>query len=529
MRGFSRLRSLAFALLVVCALRVEAAPVFGSYIGYLKHDRLGRTQIAKLDFLFAREDSSRVNLSAVLTLQFGGFESGEYVSYHFDRVEFNLLTGQLVFDQADQNVFLATESFENGVLKARLSSVFTGDVGELVLTTAPLAAPKAPLVEAISGEYHSTCTDEPNMVMQLNAVRSNDDTFQIGNPFGPYRIVGTVAQYGDLCLDFEDAANQAPCVISDVGTSSYNFFSGILSLVGKRRTFQCRVLEKGALDCGSCRFEKKVTTEGARRLKPFSVKPYFDTATPLPRSGDSVAGEYTGFVHHERLDTFQRVKVVLNTFQSLGRDGGVDLKLAANASLYFGDYDSPNLITYRFETISFPNPLFTRQFILSRPEGDLDAVLEVTQAGGGVLRGIWQSKLFGRLGTFEVRKKGLPVIPAAAAVMHDFSGFYQAPDWELKLAISLGRNPINSNNPFDPLKVGGYLRAPKFTGKLPITGSTYDFFSNRMALFYGDDGVLVLRTGPQGKIQMRRISNIYGSRLQSYQFEDFVQKPGDSR
>jgi MFS family permease len=72
-----------------------AAPVFGRYLGVLKHDRLNREQLVKLDFFLSKSTASNVNLKAILSLQFGGFETGEYVSYHFDDVQFQLITGAL--------------------------------------------------------------------------------------------------------------------------------------------------------------------------------------------------------------------------------------------------------------------------------------------------------------------------------------------------------------------------------------------------------------------------------------------------
>lgn len=514
--------------LLVGGTKAQASSqVFGTYLGYLKHDRLQRQQIAKLDFVVSREDASKVTLSAVLTLQFGGFESGEYVAYHFDNVEFNILTQQLVFDQSDQSAFLTTTKFGNGELRAQFSSSFVGPVGELVLKQAPLAAPTLPLVDSVSGEYRGSCQGEKPVVMQLNAVRSTEDTFQIGNPFGPYRIAGTVAQFDkDLCLDFEDANRDQACVITDIGASSYNFFSGNLSLIGKRRNFQCKVMPGEKFDCGKCQFERTYSTSGPRSYQPAKAQPFFKVhqTGPSPAPTGGIAGEYFGYVHHERLNKFQRAKIILNTFQSMSPSGSQELKLASTANLFFGDYDSPNFTTYRFETISLPNPILVRQFALMRPEADVDAILEVTQLSNGTIKGEWQSKMFGRVGTFEMRKSGPPPIPADAELMSDFSGLYKAPEWDLNLAISLGRTPINSNNPFDPLKVAGYLRAPMFTGKMPITASTYDFYTNRMALSYGDDGILVIEPKGNGSVNVRRISNVYGSPLQNFNFENFIQR-----
>lgn len=522
-------RSIRIALMsfLLASASQAGSPTFGSYLGYLKHDRLQRQQVAKLDFVVSREDASKITLSAVLSLQFGGFESGEYVSYHFDNVEFNILTQQLVFDQSDQSAFLTTTKFGNGELRAQFSSAFVGPVGELVLKQAPLAAPSLPLVDFVSGEYRGLCQGEKPMIMQLNAVRSTEDTFQVGNPFGPYRIAGTVAQYDkDLCLDFEDTDREQACVITDIGASSYNFFSGIISLIGKRRNFQCKVLPDGKFDCGKCQFERTLSTNGSRVFTPQKAAPYFKVhqSGPAPAPSGNIAGEYFGYVHHERLNKFQRAKIVLNTFQSMGPDGSQDLKLASSANLFFGDYDSPNFTTYRFDTINFPNPILIRQFALMRPEADVDAILEITQLGNGVIKGEWQSKMFGRVGTFEMRKAGAPSIPPGADVMGDFSGLYKAPEWDLNLAITLGRTPINSNNPFDPLKVAGYLRAPMFTGKMPITSSTYDFYTNRMAVTYEDDGILVLEPRNDGSVNVRRISNVYGSPLQKFNFEKFIER-----
>lgn len=518
--------------LALSSIATQAAPTrFGTYLGYLKHDRLNRQQVAKLDFVVSREDAAKITLSAVLTLQFGGFESGEYVAYHYDNVEFNLLTGQLVFDQSDQSAFLTTTQFANGVLKANFSSIFSGPVGELTLKQGPLAAPTLPLIGSVSGEYRGTCPGERPLVMQLNAVRSTEDTFQIGNPFGPYRIVGTVAQVDPtLCATFENPAPGQACVITDVGASSYNFFSGVLSLIGRRRNFQCRVQPNNELDCGGCRFNKTLTTDGALSLTPTQAAPYFRANESAPPSATPIAGEYFGYVHHERLNRFQPAKLTLSTFQSLNENGGQELKLAAAANLYFGDFESPHFTSYRFETIPLPNPLLSRHFALSRHEADVDAILEITELGNGIVRGVWQSKMFGRVGTFEMRQAGAPLLPASAQRMHDFTGFYTAPEWELNLSISLGRTPINSNNPFDPLKVAGYLRAPMFTGKLPITASSYDFFTNRMSLTYENEGQLIVRPGGNGTMLVRRISNIYGSPLQSYAFEAYhLQPTGGSR
>ena len=504
-------------------------PVFGSYIGYVHHDKLKVDQIAKLDFLVTRKSSSQISLNAILTLQFGTFDSGEYLSYHFDHVGYNILTGVLTFEQPDQNVILIVDRFGNGEIKGQLSSIFNGHVGSIVLRQVPLSAPANPLMPPLGGLYRGTCDDlKYPVTMELNAIRHTDDTSQMGNPFGPYRVVGTLAESDpSVCLDFDDIDSQKTCVISDLNVGSYNYFTGDLVLVGDHRSLQCHMLRDGSIDCNACRFQREPSGPAVLGLSPYRAKPFFrSTPTAMSRgdSSESIEGEYLGYLHHERLDKFQRARITIRTYRTLLPDGTSELKMASSANLYFGDFHSPNLISYRFETIPFPSPIFATQFVLIRPSTDVDAALSVTYMKDGVIRGEWFSILFGRVGTFELRKKGLPEIPVDKPVFEDFSGLYSAPEWQVSLSVSLGRTPINSNNPFDPLKIGGYLRNPVLTGKMPLTLSSYDFYTGRMSVAYGQRGTLLILPGVDNEMNIRRISNIYGSPLQEYSFERFMRK-----
>ncbi len=76
-------------------------PAFGRYIGVLKHEKLGKEQLAKLDFIVSRTSENELELKAILTLHFGDFKSGEYVSYHYDKVRYNVLTGSMVFENKE--------------------------------------------------------------------------------------------------------------------------------------------------------------------------------------------------------------------------------------------------------------------------------------------------------------------------------------------------------------------------------------------------------------------------------------------
>ncbi len=68
----------------------------------------------------SRTAGNELDLKAVLTLHFGDFRSGEYVSYHFDKVHYGLVTGVLTFDSADEDATIVTTRFAAGELVAKL-------------------------------------------------------------------------------------------------------------------------------------------------------------------------------------------------------------------------------------------------------------------------------------------------------------------------------------------------------------------------------------------------------------------------
>src|SRR5207248_525111 len=88
----------------------QVTALFGRYTGTLRNDKLQKEQLARLEFVTAEEGGFLTQLMAVLTLHFGDFTTGEYVTYHFDNVRFNAVTQQLVFDQPDQPITLTTTS-----------------------------------------------------------------------------------------------------------------------------------------------------------------------------------------------------------------------------------------------------------------------------------------------------------------------------------------------------------------------------------------------------------------------------------
>ncbi len=503
---------LAPALLAISVLiglpSAQASSLFGQFVGSLEHEKLGREQLAKLDLIVSRTNQSSLDLKAVLTLHFGGFDSGEYVSYHFDDVEYNLLTNTLTFDQADQGISLTTESFQNGRLVGKLRSLFSGDVGKLRLTRGGRANPKLPLIQALGGEYQGSC-DGKASALQVLTYRATGDTFQVGNPFGAYELKAQLGEENAVICPARARNPDPRCVKAIFDEASYNFFTGQLSMVGYPLSLNCKV-SGDRLDCGKCVLSRTSSESENPRLAPIKTDAAFSAfSNDGPALQDGLVGldgEYSGYVHHEYLNRYQVAKLNLMTYQSTDSNGQQTLKIAAMANLFFGGENSPEMLSYRYDTVEYSNPLLSPQFVLSREDADVDAILKIESIKNGVIKGVWHSRTFGRVGAFELRKGKLAKLPASASIMESVSAVYQNADWEIELIAALGQAPVSSNNPFYPLHLGGYVQMKKFSAKEPITGGSYDFFTGRISLLRQGEEIFQGTRKSQAEFVLRKTS-----------------------
>jgi hypothetical protein len=68
--------------------------ISGRYSGILHNEKLKRDQLVQLDILVSNEgdderETDRFEFMAFLKLQFGDWNSSEYMTYHFDNIKFN--------------------------------------------------------------------------------------------------------------------------------------------------------------------------------------------------------------------------------------------------------------------------------------------------------------------------------------------------------------------------------------------------------------------------------------------------------
>lgn len=485
---------LTFIFIFFSEVTQGAPSIFGRYVGVLKHDALKRDQLAKLDFILSQEEAGKLNLSAVLTVHFGDFNSTEYVAYHFDNVEYNVTKQTLIFDQPNKEVTVLVKKFAGGVFEGELRSNFSGNVGKLVLEKDGTAKPTLPLIEPIWGEYEGKCNGVETR-LQLETFQSSDDALNVGNPFATYRIHGQLGENrGSPCGLFETGTKY--CLWANFDSGSYNFYKNRLVLMGPNRNLSCQTTEDG-LKCDKDCDLKRISfeTKTPRLFKPRTSSPGFETITSGPALKvpvDAIQGEYTGYLHHEYLDRYQPASLNILTYESPGSTPeDPKLQLSAVANLNFGDAENGETIPYRFVSRQYPSPLLAPQFVFRRPEADVDANLQITEFGDGVVKGVWYSNLFGRVGTFELRKDGAVKIPINAKLVESISGFYESDAWDVNVVVGLGKTPPNTHNAIAPLTFGGWTILKSITPRITITGGSYDFYTGKIAFQIGEKSAFI--------------------------------------
>jgi hypothetical protein len=497
-----------------------AAPVFGSYRGLVENERLDSEQLLKLEFINSRLPDGNIKIRAILTAQFGGFESGEYVSYHFEDVMFNLVSGIITFNQGDMEVHLSDVKILGNEISGILHSS-SGRVGPFRLSSTEPPKLKKPLVEPLGGEYTGKCGKVISS-LQLMTYRSTVDTTRLGNPFGVYEVKGQIGKFDAYYCS--DQPNDR-CAYTKVDSVSYNYFVGDLVMSGYPFGLSCKV-RGGKIDCGECTF-KRISDEMRAPLlkeKPKSENLEVDVKSRLSvKSSASIGGDYQGYLFHEHLGLYQKIGLEVATFNRPGPEGS-SLMVSAVANARFGSSDN-EVIAYRFNAVEYPNPVLPPEFVLSRPEADVDVILSIRSIRGGVIEGTWYSMIFGRVGEFVVTKNGdLPMLSSSKVFGDVSSGYVEkgGVGTLLKIIVAKGNAPIGSDNPFDPLNFFGYVwRKSGTTVKEEILSGSYDFYTGKIAILFGKNKTLNGFMVPGRVPNLRRLGGGFGTILQPFRMLPF--------
>ena len=469
-------RYLLWSLLLCSA--VSQAEIAGRYVGILKNSILKRDQHAKLDLIYDQSTRQQQTFRAILTLHFDGFAGPEYVSYNFSNVTLNPLKSQLTFGPSNQEINLTSAHFKNSRLIALFNSASAGEVGTLILKKHGVASPTAArLVPSIWGTYKGQCGGKPRS-MHLTTIRAMHDYSQLGNPFVSYEIRGQVGFQSDIAGCSQSKTQQ--CTKDFITQGSYDFLRGQLRLVGKKRNYDCRLTNQG-LSCDDCSFTKVDDQVTDLQNSPPRSANFFDQPTklPPPLANSPLAGEYSGFLHHEFLGRYQQLELTLSSFFDPNLPDTFQLDVSARS--FLGARKHSKFMTYKFKTLPFD--FLSRSFLLEDPEAGLEPVLQITRFNHGIIKGVWYSKHFGRVGDFVVSKNPWPKQTPALPLLQSPQGLYESEQLELKLDFQNTGESEGAFNPFYPMNFNGYFYySSGVAARIPILGGSYDFYTGRIAL-----------------------------------------------
>jgi hypothetical protein len=478
------------------------AEVATRYLGTLHNQHTQMEQLAKLDLIPHRSEGNLTYI-AFLTLYFGDFSSHEYITYHYDGATFDVESSTLSLDQPDQALTFVTVKKGDAPLEGPLISSAEGVIGVLSLhkNWQDPVVPAAPLSPALFNEYRGICRGSPT-TLQIQTMRSADDTIRIGNPFGAYTIK---AQYGEALTSEGCFGSPGPCAKYLYDFGSYNYFRGELNLFGRVNNLGCTVKSK-EITCNGCSFIPATTSRVHRYRLPYSPayweEPGFVAAAPSSVQPETVAGTYRGLLHHEYLDTYQDLSLTVTSIPK-DEDGHHTFALSSTARIYFGGFASSESLYYKFKQSEYQ--IFGSTFLLQNIAADTDAIIQIEEISQDQIKGSWYSILFGRVGSFIVCKSSCAPPSRQINKMTALGGVYLSKKWVIDLSLARENTPIATQNPFFPLNFRGNTALKKVPDFNSIIGGSYDFYTGKIGLQIEDGSFFFGERPPAGNsLQLKR-------------------------
>lgn len=493
------------------------------YTGVLRHNAIQRDQYVTLDLVYNPQSETESSWLGLLKFYFGDLKSREYISFHFDTA--HLHGDWLVFDQINQEVSVSFPKFSEEELVGTLRTSFITDHPELILRKDGQVPLKYPLIEALWGEYNGVCQGKKEK-LQLYTYRSIQETTKMGHPFSDYEIVGELGEENP-----SQCTETGYCIRNLFFSGAYNFYTQNLDLFGRYANARC-VMIKGGIKCGSCEYLKVSGEDSSTHDVPLGAHAEF----PNLHVGDKIdpkklEGAYFGYVYHELLNEYQAAD--LDLFAVPPKQAGGPIGLSTLFRIYFGDFNSQEALTYRYDPV-FLDKNDTR-FVLAKPTlteiNEMDAVLEITSASQEAIQGVWYSLLFGRIGTFYLRRSSPPSLSADKIKMGPLTGEYIFDKLLLNIGVAAEKIPSNLENPFSPLNfVGRMFHTEALWPAKDFRGGSYDFYTGRIALFLDQkDRYLIGNREDANSLELRFNTLNLLSPLLPFEGSHFVKKQSHRR
>ena len=427
----------------------------GTYFGSVQMEGSHEQIAVSLDAYNTQINDPTVfpKLNVTIRLNLGGYVSSEYVAYHFYSPEFNFeqnvlqlddpaaeLTGTLTVTNTDSETIIeGPVVYRPTQTKGILSVVM--EIDGFDAEAVAEASASTPFLLTLEGEYRGRCgTREADLQIETGRGLGTD---QPDNALANYMITGRLG-YADknICgIDPQNKSAPSYCQIFHFSSGAYSFFDGHLNLQGP----------VGAIDCTRSGDSLSCNLGGVGRTETCSLKKAISIASPPlqaasqfyikvppeqmkilsdplpPQNTDLIAdlnGDFFGFLHYENQDKFQMMALdVVASTSTENPHIQNQVMIAPTVSMAFGSswtQSAPYSIRFS-QRVFYLNP----GFALQGPSSDDFLVIQDWRRG--YVRGVWYSRSYGRVGTFELQKGSKPVADPKMQFVGEIDGQYLGP------------------------------------------------------------------------------------------------------
>lgn len=455
----------------------------GKWVGYLRPQGSPDAVALSMDSFLVKPDSidESPRLTFLFRLGLGGYLSPEYETEMFQDVQYDGDQGLLTLDEPRNElrinavVYSTPYSHMEGTVFFRSASISaelylkyqTDEPNEGEGEGEGIEPP--PFVPTLAGQYEGVCGSE-KAVLQIETAKGLTSELPVPSTgLHHYLITGTMGVENGLCSvnppgnsKGNSIARPNWCVDHSYTSASYDFVQGKLYLSGTldtdectrdRDTFICRMRflpkdsENRSLAEETCRFRKV-----RQLIAPFVAYPrrYHVAATaeqkkPLPPVNPPASkelvlaarGVFHGYLHHDGTDRYQPLRLDVNATTSSDNPmhNPNNVFVSVSALFSFGREISGEYWAHQFDRQTLN---IVAGYTLMSAESD--TFLQITEWTQGFISGVWYSKAFGRVGTFEVAKDSkLPTLPLAAKTVAGIGGHFRGPEtldfWDLRLIV----------------------------------------------------------------------------------------------
>ena len=454
----------------------------GSWVGRIKFDGQENKFAVKLDTITYQPND--LDQSPVFQMHFriglGGLTSPEYFSQYYESVIYNFDTQYVTLDTPENDLVIMARveklgalTLLNGHVFSRSTAVsgtislkFLSDEPEDGPTDAPardLGAPDnrnfdgdpdldtALTAGTLSGQYEGLCGHEL-VAIQIETARGLGEK---PDPLFPGLSAYTIMGRLGLNEPFVCALNEVTlpegekdwCTYRSYSSGTYNMANGLLTLDGPSTSQNCSLLD-GNLICSvrlrpmsdtpitNCAL-KKVPAPATGVFKPFSrqfsIPTTADQRAELPGIAPPAStelvtaldGMFSGFLHHETSNLYQPMRMKVVATVSTVNPHNLNMVYISGATILH--FDKPNapqplIWSQRFERKSF---YVKNGFILD--DHNSDSFIQIDSWKKGLISGVLFSRQFGRVGTIQLVKAGMPALDPRAKIVANPIGNFSGP------------------------------------------------------------------------------------------------------